>query len=93
VVLKFCRSVYITYVVHDMFPHLNTRGLEYLTTHASLSPIRRGFAPGFVNYKLGKKYVPALDNYEQSCFVKSDLKKMKCVCKTQMMSPPDHRKL
>ena len=22
-----------------------------ITTHASLSPIRRGFAPGFVNYK------------------------------------------
>jgi hypothetical protein len=27
--------------------------LDYLTTHASLSPIRRGFAPGFVNYKKG----------------------------------------
>jgi hypothetical protein len=25
--------------------------LEYLTTHTSLSPIRRGFAHGFVNYK------------------------------------------
>ena len=24
-----------------------------LTTHTSLSPIRRGFAPGFVNYKKG----------------------------------------
>jgi hypothetical protein len=24
-----------------------------LTTHASLSPIRRGFVPGFVNYKKG----------------------------------------
>jgi hypothetical protein len=24
--------------------------LDYLTTHTSLSPIRRGFAPGFVNY-------------------------------------------
>jgi len=24
-----------------------------LTTHTSLSPIRRGFAPGFVNYKQG----------------------------------------
>jgi len=24
-----------------------------LTTHTSLSPIRRGFAPGFVNYKIG----------------------------------------
>ena len=27
------------------------RSLAYLTTHISLSPIRRGFAPGFVNYK------------------------------------------
>ena len=25
--------------------------VELLTTHTSLSPIRRGFAPGFVNYK------------------------------------------
>jgi len=25
--------------------------LDYLTTHTSLSPIRHGFAPGFVNYK------------------------------------------
>jgi hypothetical protein len=25
--------------------------LDYLKTHTSLSPIRRGFAPGFVNYK------------------------------------------
>jgi hypothetical protein len=24
-----------------------------LTTHTSLSPIRRGFSPGFVNYKKG----------------------------------------
>jgi len=27
--------------------------LDYLTTHTSISPIRRGFAPGFVNYKNG----------------------------------------
>jgi len=27
--------------------------LDYLTTHTSLSPIRRGFTPGFVNYKKG----------------------------------------
>jgi hypothetical protein len=27
--------------------------LDYLTTHTSLSPMRRGFAPGFVNYKKG----------------------------------------
>jgi hypothetical protein len=27
--------------------------LDYLTTHTSLSPIQRGFAPGFANYKKG----------------------------------------
>jgi hypothetical protein len=27
--------------------------LDYLTTHTSLSPIQRGFAPGFVYYKKG----------------------------------------
>jgi hypothetical protein len=27
------------------------RSLDYLRTHTSLSPIQRGFAPGFVNYK------------------------------------------
>jgi hypothetical protein len=26
---------------------------QYLTTHTSLSPIRHGFSPGFVNYKKG----------------------------------------
>ena len=29
------------------------RYLDYLTTHTSLSPIRCGFAPGFVNYEKG----------------------------------------
>ena len=29
------------------------KSLDYLTTHTSLSPLRRGFAPGFVNYKKG----------------------------------------
>jgi hypothetical protein len=36
---------------------------------------------------------PALDNYGKSCFVKSDFLKKKCVCKTQMIPPPDHKKL
>jgi len=44
--------------------------------------------------KLEKKYVPEIDNYGQSCFAMSDfIFKMKCVCKTQMMPPPDHMKL
>ena len=42
--------------------------------------------------KLEKKYAPTLDNYGQSCFVRSDFFKMKCVCKTQMMPPPDNKK-
>jgi hypothetical protein len=29
--------------------------------------------------KLEKKYAPTLDNHGQSCFVRSDLKKMKCL--------------
>ena len=34
----------------------------YLTTRTSLSPIRRGFAPGFVNYKKGcTQIVVAID--------------------------------
>jgi hypothetical protein len=31
----------------------NCHCTNYLTTHTSLSPIRRGFAPGFVNCKKG----------------------------------------
>ena len=34
--------------------------MDYLTTHTSISPIRRGFVPGFVNYKKG-----ALDSQPQ----------------------------
>ena len=41
--------------------------------------------------KLEKKYAPALDNYGQSSFVRSDFLKLKCVCKTQMMPPPNHQ--
>jgi hypothetical protein len=31
----------------------SVRLVDYLTTHISLSPIRRGLSPGFVNYKKG----------------------------------------
>ena len=41
--------------------------------------------------KLEKKYTPTLDNNGQSCFVRSDFLKMKCVCKTQMMPLSDHQ--
>ena len=33
-----------------------------LTTHTSLSPIRRGFAPGFVNYKKGRTRLAAAND-------------------------------
>jgi len=33
--------------------------LDYLTTHTSLSPIWRGFAPGFVNDKKGCTHLAA----------------------------------
>jgi hypothetical protein len=40
--------------------------LDYLTTHTSLSPIRRGFEPGFVNYKKGcSRLAAASDKVDQ----------------------------
>jgi hypothetical protein len=40
--------------------------LDYLTTHTSLSPIRRGFATDFVNYKKGcTRLAAASDNVYQ----------------------------
>jgi hypothetical protein len=33
--------------------------LDYLTTQTSLSPIRRGFAPDFVNYNKGCTWLAA----------------------------------
>ena len=36
--------------------------MDYLTTHISLSPIQRGFAPGFVNYKKGCIRLAAASN-------------------------------
>jgi len=35
---------------------------SYLTIHTSLSPIRRWFAPGFVNYKTGCTRLAAASN-------------------------------
>jgi hypothetical protein len=44
-------------------------------------------------YNITRKEVcPALDFYGQSCFVRSDFFKMRCVCKTQMMPLADHKK-
>jgi hypothetical protein len=40
--------------------------LDYLTTRTSLSPIWRGFAPGFVNYKKGcTRLAAASDKVDQ----------------------------
>jgi hypothetical protein len=40
--------------------------LDYLTTHKSLLPIQRGFAPGFVNYKKGcTRFAAASDKVYQ----------------------------
>jgi hypothetical protein len=39
--------------------------LDYLTTHTSLSPIRHGFTPGFVNYKKGALDSAASDKVYQ----------------------------
>jgi hypothetical protein len=36
--------------------------LDYQTTHTSLSPIWRGFAPGFVNYKKGYTRLAAVSD-------------------------------
>ena len=40
--------------------------MDYLTTHTSLSPIQRVFAPGFVNYKKGcTRFAAASDKVYQ----------------------------
>jgi len=48
------------YVSHGVRVVQWFRSLDYLTAHTSLSSIRRGFAPSFVNYKKG-----ALDSQPQ----------------------------
>ena len=48
-----------------------------LTSHTSLSPIRRGFAPSFVNYKKGCTRLASDKIYmllaQSQCFSKTDL--------------------
>ena len=60
-IFVICIYVYTSFFI---FPRARVaqwvRMLNYLTTHTSLSPIRRGFAPGFVNCKKG-----ALDSQPQ----------------------------
>ena len=51
--LFYIRVVLLTYLMQWGAPMAQwIRSLD-LTTHTNLSPIRRGFAPGFVNYKKG----------------------------------------
>jgi hypothetical protein len=64
IVLCFCfvfrRLVYLILLVSLDCPFLIAPSMFSLTTHASLSSIRHGFAPDFVNYKNG-----ALDSQPQ----------------------------
>ena len=57
---KYLSSEYCRLIVLGARVAQWVRSLD-LTTHTSLSPIRRGFAPGFVNYKKG-----ALDSQPQA---------------------------
>jgi hypothetical protein len=73
-----------------MFCHLETKSIFPLANFLKTVQVKLICLVKDI-YKLEKKYAPALDNYCQSCFVRNDFKKMKCVCKTQMMPPPDHQ--
>ena len=59
-VIRYNRHIVESGVKHQYNWRTQVAQLDYLTTHKSLSPIRRGFAPGFVNYKKG-----ALDSQPQ----------------------------
>ena len=48
----FSNLVFTSYSNNKRVAQL-VRQLDYLTTHTRLSPIRRGLASGFVNYKKG----------------------------------------
>jgi len=48
ILIIFCCCIWLTSNMVAQW----VRSLD-LTTHTSLSPIRRGFTPGFVNYKKG----------------------------------------
>ena len=59
-IFNFISSLILYFYISDMLFSVHLEGLRGswvrsldLTTHTSLSPIRRGFAPGFVNYKKG----------------------------------------
>jgi hypothetical protein len=60
--------------------------LDYQTIHTSLSPIRRGLAPGFVNYKKG-----ALDSQPQVIKIASCLQGGVVVIKVPEFSVLENR--
>ena len=60
-----CKKKYLHYLAKFKYMNVQLNFAQWvrsldLTTHTRLSPIRRGFAPGFVNYKKG-----ALDSQPQ----------------------------
>ena len=46
-------AILLAFIIGEGPVAQRVRYLDYLTTHTSLSPIRRGFAPGCVNSKKG----------------------------------------
>ena len=61
-----------------MFCHLETKSIFPMANFLKTGQVKLICLIKDI-YKLEKKYAPALDNYEQSCFVRSDLKQMKCL--------------
>ena len=51
--LQTCKQTYITQMCPRVHVAKWARWLDYIATHTSLSSIRRGLAPGFVNHKKG----------------------------------------
>jgi hypothetical protein len=60
-----------------------------LITHTSLSPIRREFAPGFVNYKKGCTRLAATDHYNRMMQNSRESRKLLCG-KIHNRSPNKH---
>jgi hypothetical protein len=57
-----CESSASFFVIYTQW----VKWLDYLATHTSLSPIRREFTPGFVNYKKGcTRLAAASDKFYQ----------------------------
>ena len=96
-ILKSISKIKLYHIVTDLMTKillkvmLNTITLTLILNNKIYHKVRTVPKSNWNRTELEKKYVPAIDNYGQSCFVRSDFLKMKCVCKTQMMPPPDHK--